>query len=60
MFGLWRKHGRDPKLNKSVVVEYAAPRGLIPAEIGTLTDDRIDLRDISATIISLAVRDICR
>jgi len=56
MFNLWRKYGKDPKLNKSVVVEYASPEGLTPAEVGTLVDDRIDMRDISATIIDLAVR----
>ena len=30
--------------------------GLTPAEVGTLVDEQVDLRDISATIIDLAVR----
>jgi Predicted membrane protein (DUF2207). len=56
MFNIWLRFGRDPKLRKSVVVEYKAPEGLAPAEIGTLIDDKVDIRDISATIVDLAVR----
>jgi uncharacterized membrane protein len=43
-------------LNKSIVVEYKAPDDLKPAEIGTLIDHRVDGRDITSTIIDLAVR----
>ena len=32
------------------------PTDLTPAEVGTLIDEQVDLRDISATIIDLAVR----
>jgi uncharacterized membrane protein len=56
MFSMWRKYGKDPQLRKSVVVEYKAPEGLSPAEIGTLVDDRVDIRDISSVIIDLAIR----
>ena len=38
------------------MVNYEAPDGLTPAEVGTLVDEQVDLRDISATIIDLAVR----
>jgi uncharacterized membrane protein YgcG len=40
----------------TIVVNYEAPEGLRPAEVGTLVDERVDLRDISASIIDLAVR----
>lgn len=32
------------------------PRPLRPAEVGTLIDERVDIHDISATIVDLAVR----
>jgi len=53
----WRK-GRDAKgKNRGVIVpQYDPPDKLIPAEMGTLVDEKADLRDLSATIISLAVR----
>lgn len=56
MWNLWSRFGKDPQLNKSIVVEYKAPEDLKPAEIGTLIDDRVDRRDITATIIDLAIR----
>ncbi len=56
MYNLWRHFGKDPHLNKSIVVEYQAPDNLKPAEVGTLIDYKLDQRDISATIIDLAIR----
>jgi uncharacterized membrane protein YgcG len=52
----WCTRGRDLPGRGTVVVEYAAPDGLTPAEIGTLLDEQADLRDLSATLIDLAVR----
>ncbi|MEI7998373.1 MAG: DUF2207 domain-containing protein [Candidatus Omnitrophota bacterium] len=56
MWNLWNIFGRDPQLNKSIVVEYKAPEGLKPAEMGTLIDSNVDQRDITSTIIDLAIR----
>ena len=56
MLWLWNARGRDPRLPRSQVVEYVPPDGLTPAEMGTLMDQRADLRDITATVIDLAVR----
>lgn len=39
-----------------VSVEYDPPDDLRPAEMGVLLDERADTRDVSATIIDLAVR----
>jgi hypothetical protein len=50
---LW---GRDPKIDKSVMVEYEPPDNLKPAEVGVLVDEYADDRDIVATIIDLAIR----
>ena len=56
MFCLWRAKGRDPRTGKSLTVGYEPPAGLAPAEMGTLADQRADLRDITATVVDLAVR----
>jgi uncharacterized membrane protein len=55
MFGLWRRFGKDPDPG-SIFVRYEPPPGMTPAEAGTLIDDSPDLRDITATIVDLAVR----
>lgn len=56
---LWRRYrrgGRDPEGPVSVVVRYEPPKGVTAGEIGTLLDERVDLRDLTAVIIDLAVR----
>lgn len=55
MFWLWYTRGRDPRL-RPVAAQYAPPQGLTPAELGTLVDNSPDMRDITATIVDLAVR----
>jgi len=55
MWRLWRSRGRDPE-RLPIAAQYAPPDGLTPAEIGTLVDGRPDMRDITATIVDLAVR----
>ncbi|MEA2626276.1 MAG: hypothetical protein QOD06_2321 [Candidatus Binatota bacterium] len=55
MLVLWRRYGRDPRL-RPISPAYEPPDRLTPAEAGTLTDDRADLRDVTATIVDLAVR----
>ena len=56
----WFFRGRDLPGTGTIVVNYEAPDGLRPAEVGTLIDEKVDLRDISATIIDLAVRGYLR
>jgi hypothetical protein len=56
MFALWHSVGRDPDAGVSVAPQYEPPKGICPAEAGTLLDDRIHPRDITCTIIDLAVR----
>ena len=55
-FGVWYTRGRDLPGRGAVVVRYEPPAGLGPAEVGTLADEKVDLRDISATLVDLAVR----
>ena len=52
----WYFQGRDLPGKGTIVVHYEPPNGLGPAEVGTLIDERVDLHDISAVIIDLAVR----
>ncbi|HJS46719.1 MAG TPA: DUF2207 domain-containing protein, partial [Gemmatimonadales bacterium] len=59
MFTLWWRTGRDPR-GLPVVVQYDPPGGLSPAEAGTLTDGKVDLRDITATVVDLAVHGFLR
>jgi hypothetical protein len=54
MFLLWRRVGRDPE-ERPVTTRYEPPAGLTPAETGTLLDERVDMRDVTATIVDLAV-----
>ena len=55
MLWLWRKRGRDPEL-APIATRYEPPDEMTPAELGTLVDGKPDMRDITATIVDLAVR----
>ncbi len=55
MLWIWKRWGKDPE-RRSVNPEYEPPNGLTPAEVGTLVDNRPDTRDITATLVDLAVR----
>jgi len=59
MLLLWRRYGRDPELG-SIAPKYEPPAGMTPAEAGTLIDQSCDMRDITATVVHLAVRGFLR
>ena len=59
MFWLWHRHGKDPR-RQPVAVQYEPPGALTPAEVGTLVDNSPDMRDITATVVDLAVRGFIR
>lgn len=56
----WYRKGRDPRVRESITVMYEPPKvgnqPLTPAEVGTLIDEKLDPRDISSTIVGLAVK----
>jgi hypothetical protein len=56
---IWRRRGKDPR-RRPITVQYEPPRGLTPAEAGTLLDNSADLRDVTATLVDLAVRGYLR
>ena len=51
----WYTRGRDPR-RRPISPQYEPPEGLTPAELGTLVDNSPDMRDITATLVDLAVR----
>jgi uncharacterized membrane protein len=55
MFSLWWTKGRDPRL-RPIAAQYEPPDQLTPGEAGTLVDNSADMRDVTATIVDLAVR----
>ena len=55
MFWLWWKTGRDPRL-RPIAAQYEPPDKLTPGEVGTLIDNSVDMKDITASIVDLAVR----
>ena len=56
MYVLWYYKGRDPDPGRSIAPQYEPPPGLTPAEAGTIIDDTIHPRDITSTLVDLAVR----
>lgn len=57
MIFLWHKKGRDDKTFKDTVMpHYTPPQGLLPTETGTLLDEKMDPRDLTATIIDFAIK----
>jgi hypothetical protein len=55
MLWLWYTKGRDPRRN-AIAVQYEPPDGMTPGEVGTLVDNSAGMRDITATLVDLAVR----
>jgi uncharacterized membrane protein YgcG len=56
MFTLWWYKGRDPDPGLSIAPMYEPPAGMTPAEAGTLLEDKVHPRDITCTLVDLAVR----
>ena len=60
MANRWYRKGRDPRVRESVAVMYEPPKfdgkPITPAEVGTLVDEKLDPRDITSTIVGLAVK----
>ncbi|MBU0706030.1 DUF2207 domain-containing protein [Patescibacteria group bacterium] len=50
------KKGRDPRGRGTIIPQYEAPDDLTPAEMGTLYDEKADIKDIIAAMIDLCVR----
>ena len=55
MWRHWSRRGRDPR-RRPIAPAYEPPAKLTPGELGTLIDNRADMRDVTATLVDLAVR----
>jgi len=57
MLFLWFVRGRDEKTARDTIMpHYKPPKGLLPTETGTIIDEKLDPRDITATIIDFAIK----
>jgi len=56
LFWRWYTQGRDAQGRKTIIAEFDAPDKMIPAEVGTLLDEKADNKDISAELIYLATK----
>jgi len=66
---LWLARGRDAKALATDVgpiellarngdrVTFASPDGVLPGQIGTVVDEHVDVADVTATVVDLAVRN---
>ncbi|HPI66953.1 MAG TPA: DUF2207 domain-containing protein [bacterium] len=52
----WRRYGRDPEGQGTIVPEYEPPKGMLPAEGEVVYKEAADTPGITATIIDLARR----
>jgi uncharacterized membrane protein YgcG len=55
MLWLWWTRGRDPRRNP-IAVQYEPPDKLTPGECGALIDEEVNMRDVTATLVDLAVK----
>lgn len=56
LFIKWLRKGKDFKIKKPIVAQYEPPDNLRPAEVGLILNQRITGKEITATLIDLAVR----
>jgi uncharacterized membrane protein YgcG len=53
-----RDHAEPVFQHNPVVVEFGPPQNLRPAELGLILDENADTKDVTATIVDLAVRGV--
>ena len=56
IFALWHTRGRDPDVGPVPMYLSELPDNLPPAVVGTLVDEKADLRDVLSTLIDLGRR----
>ena len=56
LFNLWWKKGKDFRIKKTVIAQYEPPENLRPALVSFLIKQRSSEKEISATLIDLAVK----
>jgi uncharacterized membrane protein len=56
LFKEWWQKGKEPKIKKPIIVQYEPPDDLRPAEVNLIMNQKVQIKDITATVIDLAVR----
>ena len=56
LYSRWYSAGRDPDDRQTIVPEYEPPDKIRPAQLGLILDESADTKDVTATIVDLAVR----
>ena len=56
LYWRWYTVGRDPGDRPTIVPEYEPPDKIRPAQLGLILDESADTKDVTATIVDLAVR----
>ena len=54
LFWRWNKYGKDPAGAGTIIAQFEAPEKMTPLEVGTVIDERVNNKDISAQIIYYA------
>lgn len=56
LYWRWRNFGMDPKGRGTIIAQFDSPDDLSPAEVSAVVDEKVVNKDISAEIISLAIK----
>lgn len=56
LFREWWHRGKDPEIEKTIIAQYEPPNSLRPAEVNLVINQEVKSKDVSATLIDLAVR----
>jgi len=56
LYWRWYTVGRDARERETIVPEYEPPDKARPAQLGVILDESADTKDVTATIVDLAVR----
>ena len=56
LYWRWYTVGRDARDRETIVPEYEPPDKVRPAQLGVILDESADTKDVTATIVDLAVR----
>ncbi|MEK6227364.1 MAG: DUF2207 domain-containing protein [Chloroflexota bacterium] len=56
LYWRWYTVGRDARERVTIVPEYEPPDKVRPAQLGVILDESADTKDVTATIVDLAVR----
>jgi uncharacterized membrane protein YgcG len=56
LYWRWYTRGRDTRERETIVPEYEPPDKARPAQLGVVIDESADTKDVTATIVDLAVR----